>query len=297
MGMTCAGKTGLSLQLAKQFNCEIINFDSTQFYKDFNIGNDKIQVTDYPDIKHHLLSFLPTNYNFSIGEYKEKVKKVIDDVISRKKIPLLVGGSGLYLASFLFSYPLIGKRDEEFAKLYQFTDNKDLFKSLEIIDPDEAKKLHYNDRNKVLRALEIFNKIGKTKTQLLKNQSKIYKYDYLAINLEIEKNKLQERAKKRIDNQFKRGLVDEVIEIIKEHPSAIIYNSFNIIGYRETYDVITKKCTLEEAKEKMLKRTIKYAKRQKTFFNNKFLTQYKFDLEQEKNIDKIVFLIKNFLLE
>ncbi len=296
IGCTCSGKTGLSVKLAKQFNCEIVNCDATQFYKELNIGTDKISKSEMEGIPHHLISFLDVEKNYSISEFNITAKKIITEITTRKKVPLLVGASGLYILSLLYPYVFTEERDEDFRSLYEFTSNEELLESLRKIDPDEAIKLHANNRRRILRALEIFYKTGKTKTQLLSTKDNKPNYNFLILEICLKKEIIDKKIIDRANKQFENGFVNEVFKIISKHPKAPIYNSFQSIGYKEVYDHIINKKNLEETKQLIINRTIKLSKRQKQFFKNKFVNKFVFNNLGKNNILKINNLIKKFLL-
>ena len=246
-------------------------------------------------INENLLSFLDVEKNYSISDFNKTAKNIISDIIKRNKTPLLVGASGLYILSLLYPYVFTQERDEDFHLLYQYTSNEDLWSSLKMVDPQEAEKLHANNRRRVLRALEIFYKTGKTKTELIHNKTNSSNYNFLAIELYKNQDIINEKIKIRVNEQFKRGFIDEVKKIIKKHPKAPVYNSFQSIGYKEVYDYIINNKEINETKKLIIDKTVKLSKKQKRFFKNKFESKFVFDMSTSQKYKEIFSLIKNFI--
>ena len=193
-GPTASGKTKLSIEVAKKFNCEIINCDSTQFYKDISIGVDKILNSQTNNIKHHLISFLNLNSSYSIYDFYLECMKLFIKIWNKNKIPLIVGSSGLYIDTLINNYTFTKKRSDKFFKKYENLSNDNLHKILKSIDPIEANKIHMNNRIRVLRAIEIYFETNKTKTELVNTKiKKNIKYSNLLLVIDNDDKILKQK--------------------------------------------------------------------------------------------------------
>lgn len=284
-GATGTKKTQTSIAIAKKYNCEIINVDATQFYQGLNVGTNKITNQGMDGVVHHLLSFLTVDKDYSIYDFTQTVAKIIDTVINKKKHVLLVGSSGLYIASLVKPYFFTNERDENFANLYQFSSNEELYETLKRIDPVDAKKMHENNRIRVLRALEIFYLTGKTKTQLQKEQNKNIVYQPYIIQL---KNSNQEmyhlNLKTRIAEELQNGFIEETKNILIQYPNFLIYNAAKIMGYQDVIDYLNKKINFLQLEEILFTKTKKLIKKQKTFYR----TQLSIDLIVDINLKTFI---------
>ena len=261
-GPTAVGKTKLSIAIAKKFKTELINADAYQVYKKMNIGTAKPTVEEQDNVIHHLLDYLEPTDEFSISDYQRIVRNVIDEMNKKNKLPILVGGSGLYIDSVINEYHF----DEEKRALsneYDELTNDELHKILEDLDFDASTKIHPNNRKRVLRAIELAkypdNKDSRSKRD-------VPYYDTLCIFLSDDREKLYDRINKRVDQMIDVGLVEEVKNIGLQNFSR---TSKVAIGYKEIIEYLIGNISLDEAIELIKKNSRHYAKRQFTWFNNK----------------------------
>ncbi|MDF2699574.1 MAG: tRNA ((37)-N6)-dimethylallyltransferase MiaA [Haloplasmataceae bacterium] len=264
IGPTAVGKTALSVKIAKLFNGEIINGDSVQVYKKFNIGSAKITEKEMEGIKHHLLSFKEPDEDFSVAEFQHLVRSKISEISNLNKLPIIAGGTGLYIQSVLYDFRFQDEgRDLTFSKRFEHLSNEDLHQLLSQIDIETAKVIHPNNRIRVLRALEIFENAKKAKSDLINEQKKDLLYDALIIGLDLERETLYNRINKRVDMMMEQGLLDEAKSLYESgyHVQAI--------GYREFKDYFEGNKSLEDVTDDIKKNTRHYAKRQLTYFRNK----------------------------
>ncbi len=261
-GPTAVGKTKLSIAIAKKFNTELINADAYQVYKKMNIGTAKATIEEQDNVKHHLLDYLEPTDEFSISDYQKIVRRVIDEMNQKNKLPILVGGSGLYIDSVINEYHF---DEEKRVETNEFDDlsNDELHKVLEELDFDASKKIHQNNRKRVLRAIELAKYPDKKDSR---SQRDVPYYDTLCIFLADDRDKLYDRINKRVDLMIEAGLVDEIKNIGIENFSR---TSKAAIGYKEIIEYLNGNISLEEAIELIKKNSRHYAKRQFTWFNNK----------------------------
>ncbi|MBQ3158147.1 MAG: tRNA (adenosine(37)-N6)-dimethylallyltransferase MiaA [Clostridia bacterium] len=267
VGPTAVGKTALSIELAKKFNGEIISADSVQIYKGLDVGSAKVTSEEADGIIHHMLDIVEPTATYSTGEYASDAKKVIEEIHKKGKIPIMVGGTGLYVNSVLFDLGSTCGRDEEYrASLMQIAKEQGrerLHEMLNDVDPESASLLHVNQLDRIIRALEIYHITGKKKSQN-KNSTKA-NYDYILIGLTDDRDVLYDRINKRVDKMLENGLLEEVDRLIKQGLT-LEHQSMQGLGYKETYSYLTNKCTKEEFIDKLKQNSRNYAKRQFTFF-------------------------------
>ena len=291
-GPTAVGKTSISVKLAKELNGEIVSADSVQIYKGADIGSAKVTKEEMAGIPHHLLDFLDINRSYSAGDFVLDATKAIDEIIAKNKVPIIVGGTGLYINSLLFPLTSGRERDEDLRiKLLEFKNkngNRALWEELNKIDPESAKLIHYNQTDRILRAIEIYKTTGKKKSELTKSVES--KYDYLYFVLNVDRDLLYSRINQRVDIMINDGLVNEVKGLIEK--DGLNENSplLNGIGYREIYDYLTGKTTLDEAINLVKQHSRNYAKRQLTWFK-----KAKGALFVEPNFDNILAKSKEFI--
>lgn len=261
-GPTAVGKTKLSIGIAKKFNTDLINADAYQVYKKMNIGTAKVTIQEQDNVKHHLLDYLEPTDEFSISDYQKIVRRVIDEMTKKNKLPILVGGSGLYIDSVINEYHF---DEEKRVETNEFDDlsNEELHKVLEELDFEASQKIHQNNRKRVLRAIELA-KYPDNKDS--RSQRDIPYYDTLCIFLADDRDKLYDRINKRVDLMIDAGLVDEIKNIGLDNFSR---TSKAAIGYKEIIEYLNGNISLEEAIELIKKNSRHYAKRQFTWFNNK----------------------------
>jgi tRNA dimethylallyltransferase len=262
-GPTAVGKTDLSLKIAKHLRTEIINADASQFRKGLDIGTAKIKPEE-ADVPHHLLDFLDTEAEFSIRDYQILARKKISELHGRGLIPLLVGGSGLYINAALGDYRLDAPgRNLEFEKQYLALRNQELHALLAAHDPDAARKIHPNNRRRVLRALEVALSGEKISDNLTGSR---LLYDALIICLVTDRKTLYGRINSRVSIMIDNGWLYEVRGLLAK---GVDLKKVKDIGYRELAEYIEEGGDLDAVLEDIRKKTRNYAKRQLTWFKNK----------------------------
>ncbi len=269
-GPTASGKTALSIELAKQIDGEIVSCDSMQIYKEMNIGTAKPTSEEMQGIKHYLIGYVSPDQRYSVADYKADAKKAIKEIIEKGKMPIVVGGTGLYLDSLIYEieYQDI-KLDEEFRKkLEEEVDEKGLkevYERAKQIDPNAIEKISSNDKKRILRILEIYHATGKTKTeQEIESRKKEVEYDYKVYALNWDRQTLYGRINKRVDMMIEQGLIEEVKNILDKYDT--FPTAMQGLGYKEVVEYLEGKLTREEMIEKIKMETRRYAKRQLTWF-------------------------------
>lgn len=293
VGPTASGKTKTSVELAKALNTEIINGDSVQVYKELNIGSAKVTTNEMQGIKHHLLDFLEADASFSVAEYQKLVRDKIEEINDLGKIPIICGGTGFYIQAALGDYDFTSsERSKEFEEKYKNYSDSKLHKLLLEIDPLSAAKYPKENRNRVLRAIEIYETTSELPS--LKNKGSNLLYDALIISLTMERDILYERINHRVDLMIEEGLVDEVKSLYKKNINS---QAVKAIGYKEIYRYLNKEISLEKAIEEIKKNTRRFAKRQFTWFRNKMdVVWVDVDLDNFDNtVREVIKLSKDFI--
>lgn len=272
-GPTCLGKSDTALAIAKKINAEIINGDAFQCYKEMEIGVAKPPKEYFKEVPHHLYSFVDVDHDYSIAEYQINLRNKIDELLSKGKNIVIVGGSGLYIRSALYDYDFKENKKVDMSK-YEAMDNRTLHDELRKIDPKQAEIIHMNNRKRVLRAIEIYLSSGETKSSLVDKQEHKPIYDVKFFVREIDRDELYSRINKRVDLMYEMGLENEVKNLYKKYGNKP--HALQAIGYKEIIAALEGKYPLEEAKELIKKNSRNYAKRQLTFVRHQFpVTYYK----------------------
>lgn len=301
VGPTASGKTALSIELAKKIDGEIISCDSMQIYKDMNIGSAKPTIEEMQGIKHYMIDIAEPTERFSVAEYKKRSEEAIEEILQKGKVPIIVGGTGLYANSLIYNieYNEI-MLDEEYRKnLMKIAETEDglatLYEKARSIDPVAMEKISSNDKKRIIRVLEIKHSTGKNKTELeLESRKNEVKYEYKVFAINMPREILYDRINKRVDIMIENGLIDEVENIIekyKEFPTAM-----QAIGYKEIVMYLKGELTKQEAIEKIKQESRRYAKRQITWFkkieNIKWIDGLKDKDENIKFIQDVIFALK-----
>lgn len=269
-GPTASGKTALSIELAKKINGEIISADSMQIYKDMDIGTAKPTKEEMQGIKHYLLDFVSPEERYSVAQYKQDAKRAIKEVLEKGKVPIIVGGTGLYVDSLIYEIEYNDiKIDEKYRRELEEIAEKQglekLYKMALEIDPIAMEKISENDKKRIMRVLEIYNLTGKTKTQQeLESRKNPIEYDYRVFAINWDREILYQRINKRVDIMIEQGLIDEVKKILNTYSQ--FPTAMQGLGYKEVVDYINGTYTKEEMIEKIKMETRRYAKRQLTWF-------------------------------
>lgn len=292
-GPTAVGKTKLSISIAKYLNTDVINSDAYQVYKKLNIATAKITKEEMEGVTHHLLDILEPTEEFSVYDYQLLTRNKISEMINNHKTPLLVGGSGLYIDSVIKNYQFDEeKRDPEIENKYKDLSNEELHQILVTLNKEKAEEIHFNNRKRVLRAIELELSDTNKENRLKKNENI---YDSLVIFLYDDREILYERINKRVDQMIKNGLLEEA-KYLYDH-NLLSKTSKATIGYKELFLYFNNEITLEEAIDLIKKNSRHYAKRQMTWFNNKEdVIKVKININDfNQTIEEVKELINNFI--
>jgi len=269
-GPTASGKTNFAILCAKKFNGEIISADSMAIYKDLNIGTAKPTLKEQSQAVHHLVDIVEANAEFSVSQFAQMAQQKIDEIFKKGKLPILVGGTGLYIRSLIYPYsfcssPKNEEIREHFNLILKEKGKEFLFNLLQEKDAVSATKIHLNDTKRVIRALEICTLNGENKAKLNVGENELPRYDYVLLALDFPREKLYERINQRVENMFSQGLLGEVQTLLKEGKVDRNCQSMQAIGYKELFKFFDNELTLSKTKELIMKNSRNYAKRQLTF--------------------------------
>ena len=263
VGPTGVGKTKLSIELAKRMNGEVINCDSTQVYRELDIATAKISKSEMDGVIHHLLDIKNIDEDYTVYDYQKDCRLVIDDILSRGKLPIMVGGTGLYIKASLYDYKF---EDESIKNDYSKYSNIELYEKLKEIDNDTL--IHVNNRKRIERALDYYYNHGK----IMDNKTDKLLYDCVFIGLTTDRDILYERINNRVDMMINNGLIDEAKKIYDSNirSKAVM----TPIGYKELFPYFEGVKTLDECIDLIKQNSRKYAKRQYTWFNNQMTVKW-----------------------
>ncbi len=264
-GFTGSGKTGLAIDIAKQYNGEIISCDSVQIYKGLDIGSAKVTSDEAQGIPHHLIDILNPDEDYSVEQFVKDCKQKIDEITSRNHLPVLVGGTGLYIKALIEGYDFssAGKNEEfrnKYLSLSEMYGKEYVWNELNKISPEMASKVHFNNLKRVIRYLEIatFGKSPNTTPSVLSD------YNTLIIGVVGERETIYERINKRVDEMINDGLEQEVRTLVNQGFD-LKYNCMNSIGYKEMIQYIKGEIDYSKCVELIKQHTRNYCKRQNTF--------------------------------
>ena len=261
------GKSETALEVAKVFNAEVVNGDAFQCYKEMDIGVAKPPKEYFSIVPHHLFSFVDVNRDYSIADYQKDLRKTVDEILSRGKNVVIVGGSGLYIRSALYDYEFVEDPKVDMSKYEQMT-NDELYQELVKIDPRQAEIVHKNNRKRVLRAIEIYLGQGKTKSEVIDSQEHKLVYDAKFFVRNMDRSYLYSLIDARVDRMMKQGLFDEVRTIFEKYGESC--RALQAIGYKELIPVIKGEYNLDRGIELVKKNSRNYAKRQVTYIKHQF---------------------------
>lgn len=270
-GPTAVGKTDLSIRLAQELNGEIISADSMQIYKYMDIGSAKVKEEEMKGIKHHLIDIINPDIPFSVADFKEYGDKALNSIINNDKLPIIVGGTGLYINSLTCNMTFTdAEKDDDYRKYLEDLalekGNEYIHEMLKECDPISYKEIHANNRKRVIRALEVFKLTGKPFSSYNAGED-FYKsdYDVYYYVLTMDREKLYSRINKRVDIMIENGLIDECIKLMNMGYTSDM-QSMQGIGYKEMLYHLEGKISLDEAIDMIKQGTRNYAKRQLTWF-------------------------------
>lgn len=299
-GPTASGKTALSVRLAKEFGGEIVSADSMQIYKGIHIASAAPDEGEKCGVPHHMLEFSEPESEFSVADYTKAARKIIKDINSRGRLPIVVGGTGLYINALADNTAFItekadGMLRDRLEKRFDSIGGTAMLKELESVDSASAAKLHPNDRKRIVRALEVYRLTGETKTrqnELSKTGEKIINPLFIGITYK-DRQRLYDRINLRVDKMLENGLLNEAEAALNRSGGG----AFQAIGHKELAGYINGECTLDEAAERLKMQTRRYAKRQLTWFNKNERIHWLYPDENADIFAAAAALINKFLSE
>lgn len=298
VGPTAVGKTSLSIDLARRFNGEIISGDSLQVYRGLDIGTAKVTIEEMAGIPHHLIDVREIHDSYSAADFQQEARLAIEDISQRGKLPIVVGGTGLYIQSLLWDYKLgrEGEVDdtglrEKYESFAEENGNRALWQQLQAVDPLAAEKIHFNNRKKVIRAMEVFELTGHSILEPKEQPQTLY--DSFMIGLNTDREILYQRINQRVDIMVAQGLLDEA-EKLAGTPEV---QAAQGIGYKELFPYFAGNITLESALEEIKLHSRRYAKRQLTWFRNRMSVNWYDLVQQPETLHEIEDAIEKWLEE
>ncbi len=268
-GSTASKKSETAITLAKKYNGEIISCDSVQVYRGLDIGSAKILPEEMEGIPHHLIDIFDLDEKMDVALFQQLARKKIDEISDRGRLPILVGGTGLYIKAVINDYTF--EEEEEFeTKDYSDMNNQELYDRLVEKDPLQAEKIHLNNRQRLIRINQLMDTTNKTRTEIISQQDDKYIYDVKLFYLMTQRDKLVERIEKRVDNMFEEGLLEEIDKITNRGENWD-YQGLNAIGYKEFTKYYTREQMLDEVKEQIKIHTRQFSKRQMTWFRHQLV--------------------------
>lgn len=296
LGATATGKSNCAIELAKKYHGEIISGDSMLVYRQMNIGTAKPSAEELAAVTHHLVDILPPDANFSVVDFKEQAQKLIHEINERGHLPIIAGGTGLYIKALLEDYAFnsVEENSELRARLQQLAETEGgmaVYKKLQEIAPAEAERIHPNNVRRVIRALEA----AMSDEKINQHGAEEMPYDALVIGLEMERSALYNRINKRVDMMLKAGLEDEVRNLLENGVSSEC-QSMQSIGYRQMVWYLECGMPYEMAVDKLKQATRNFAKRQITWYKKMPYINW-IKLDAEPDYEKVMKRICEMLVE
>lgn len=270
VGPTAVGKTALAVELALALGGEVISGDSTQVYRGMDIGTAKVRPDEMKGVPHHLIDILRPDEPFSVAEFQSRVDASIAEIRGRGRLPILAGGTGLYVRAVRMAYQFLegSEADPELRARLQAAEEANgtgyLHRRLSEIDPAAALRLHPNDSRRIIRALEVWERTGTRISETQVAEEAELRYDDLFIGLNMERELLYERIDRRVDLMMAEGFLPEVASLMAQYPVGL--TSLHTLGYRELIQYRQGLSTLDEAVHLIKRNTRRFAKRQLTWF-------------------------------
>lgn len=258
-GVTASGKSSLAIDLAHKYNGEIISADSVAIYKELDTGSAKLPLSEQDGIPHHLMDIYPVDKGYDVAKFQQEARFLIEDISSRGKMPIVVGGTGLYINALIYNYDF--KEEQQPSKEYDES-NEELHELLSKKYPELAQSIHINNRKRMIRALERGHENKKT----FSVDKPVY--DSLVFFLQGDRNLIYERINQRVDQMFDLGLLEEITDLYQRYPNLFAMQSVQSIGYREFEAYFNGTQTLNETKDLIKRNTRRLAKRQITWFKH-----------------------------
>lgn len=277
VGPTAVGKTSVAIELAQQMNGEIISVDSRQIYRKLDIGTAKPGRVECQKVEHHLIDIIEPGQRISAGKYREMALEKVEELLEKNKLPVFVGGSGMYIRAVTQGFFQGSKTDPEVRKQVKEElkekGKKKLYRRLKKLDPQYADKIHVNDTKRITRALEIYRINGKPPTELYQEQKKNSPFPHVIIGLKMDRAKLYQRINSRVDKMMEKGLIEEVKRLRKQGYREAL-RRIKTVGYYELSRYLDGETSREEAINKIKQNTRQYAKRQLSWFRNQVETNW-----------------------
>ena len=283
LGPTGSGKSDLALSLAEKLDAAIINGDAFQVYKELSIATNKPSQEILEKVPHFLYDFVPLDSSYSVAEYQADARCVIDFLLAKKQNIIIEGGTGLYVKAALYDYVFTSEapRDDS---IYDGKTSTELYDSLKSLDPKAAEKIHPNNRQRIIRALQIASASGKSKSEIEDAQEHKPIYPAIFLAVDVERDGLYDRVDERVEEMFDRGLLEETLPLIQKYGREA--SAFKAIGVKELFQYLDGEITLEEAKRQIKLNTRHYVKRQLTWL------RHQFKLNWVKGLDDALDVIK-----
>lgn len=271
VGPTAVGKTDFGIKCANTFNGEIISGDSIQIYKGLNIGSAKPTKEELSSAIHHLIDIKEPSESYSVKEFQDLGREKIDYIYKENKLPIIVGGTGLYIKALLYDYTFFDEDEED--NQYEELTNEELYNELQLKDPKALESIHINNRKRLVRALNVYEKHKKGISEIKNEQEHKPIYDCLIIGLTTSRDNLYQRIDERIDLMIKDGLVDEIKHLL-DNGITFENQCMQGIGYKEFKNYFDGNKSLEECINDVKTNSHHFAKRQYTFFNNQMNVEW-----------------------
>ncbi len=295
VGPTGVGKTSLSIALAKAVNGEIISGDAYQCYKEMSIGSAKIKEEEKEGIAHYLVDYISYKEEYNVKVFQEEARKWIKDIISRKKTPIICGGTGLYIKALLYDYVFEEEEvDEQYLASLQTKQHSELYAMLQEIDPKACESIHENNRKRVIRALMMAHH-GSKKSERLEKQEHTLLYDAYIVGVTMPREGLYERINLRVHQMIEEGLEAEIDRLVQSEEDFLL-QSMRGIGYKEWVGYYRKEMSLDETIALIQKNSRNFAKRQYTWFHNQMDVHW-YDMSHSETKSEIIKDVKQFLGE
>lgn len=290
VGPTAVGKTAFSIKTAQKFDGEIISGDSVQIYRGFDIGSGKIKPEEMQGVPHYLIDKLDYHEDYNVANFQSDARKLIDEIGERHHLPMIVGGTGLYIKAVLYDY--VFNNEQEADNQYEDMTNEEIYQKLQAVDPKCLEKIHVNNRRRLVRALNVYEKNQKGISEIKDEQKHEMMYDAKIIGLTCERERLYQRINQRVDQMFAEGLIKEINDLMK---NGVTFDDkpMSAIGYRQFEPLVKGECSVEDVCETIKRDTRHFAKRQYTWFNHQTPIEW-FDIDE---LDKALVAIKGWLDE
>lgn len=287
VGPTGVGKTALSVNLAKQLQGEIISGDSMQVYKEMSIGTAKVKPEETQGIPHYMIDTYSFTEDYNVKIFQDKARAYIHDMSERNILPIICGGTGLYIKSTLYDYEFVEqKTDDDFMDFLHTLGRDQLWSILQIVDPKACENLHPNNRQRLCRAIYMAH-MGERKSEIVESQTHRPIYDVYIIGLTMDREQLYDRINRRVDAMMEEGLLEEITGIVNQYPDCWELQSFKGIGYKEWKAYFEGTSTKEQCVELIKKNSRNFAKRQYTWFKNQMDVHW-YDITEEGYPDNVV---------